>query len=67
MEWPNGCMSNVVAYFCHCCYILWQMVLPLCHELTDVIVNVADGKPLNDVMADVIALVADRLTSMLDG
>ena len=32
--------------------------------MTDVIVNVAEGKPLYTVLADVIALVADGITTL---
>ena len=35
--------------------------------MTDVLVNVADGKPLNDVVADVIAIVADGIAALWDG
>ena len=60
-------MPNIVACLCHCCFICGRWYNHFVMNLTDVTVNVADGKPLNDVMADVIVFVADRLTTMLYG
>ena len=50
-------------------FILWQMVLPLDVKsligwLTEVVVNVADGSHLTDMVADVIAIVADGMATL---
>ena len=50
-------------------FILWQMVLPLVVKsligwLTDGVVNMADGSHLTDMVADVIAIVADGMATL---